>query len=114
MFDFCLFFVCSLFDRAKPSFCPETFACTDEGCKYSRAERLATFLEFCLFDATKILQFKTKDESGSAGTVGVRRPMDIIVGWALVVLIIGGVVVYGVTAETASGRSAEPRRRRPF
>jgi hypothetical protein len=39
--------------------------------------------------------------------------MDMVIGWALVVLIIGGVVVYGVRAETASNRPAE-RRRRPF
>ena len=40
--------------------------------------------------------------------------MDIVLGWALVVLIIGGVVVYGVRTETPSNQPAEPRRRRPF
>jgi hypothetical protein len=40
--------------------------------------------------------------------------MDVMLGWALVVLIIGGVVVYSVKAETAGDRSAGPRRRRPF
>jgi hypothetical protein len=40
--------------------------------------------------------------------------MDMILGWPLVVLIISCVVVYGVRAETASDRPAEPRRRRPF
>jgi hypothetical protein len=33
---------------------------------------------------------------------------------ALVILIIGCVVAYSVRAEITSGRSAEPRRRRPF
>jgi hypothetical protein len=40
--------------------------------------------------------------------------MDMVLGCALVFLIIGGVVVYGVRAETAGDRPAEPRRRRPF
>jgi hypothetical protein len=40
--------------------------------------------------------------------------MDMMLGWALVVLIIGCVVVYGARAQTASDRPAEPRRRRPF
>jgi hypothetical protein len=40
--------------------------------------------------------------------------MDMILVWTLVVLIIGGVVVYGVRAEIASDRPSEPRRRRPF
>jgi len=40
--------------------------------------------------------------------------MDMILGWALVVLIVSGVVIYGARTETASGRPAEPRRRRPF
>jgi len=39
--------------------------------------------------------------------------MDVMLGWALVVLIIGCVVVYGARSETASGPE-EPRRRRPF
>jgi hypothetical protein len=34
--------------------------------------------------------------------------MDTMLGWALVVLIIGGVVVYSVRAEAASNRPAEP------
>jgi hypothetical protein len=40
--------------------------------------------------------------------------MDIMLGWALVVLIIGCVVVYTVRAAPAGDRPAEPRRRRPF
>jgi len=40
--------------------------------------------------------------------------MDVMLGWVLVVLIIGCVVVYGVRAETASDRPEEPRRWRPF
>jgi len=40
--------------------------------------------------------------------------MDMMLGWILVVLIIGGVVVYGVRTETVSDRPTEPRRRRPF
>jgi len=44
----------------------------------------------------------------------VRHPMDMMLGWVLVVLVIGCVVVYGVRAETANDRPAEPRRRRPF
>ena len=51
--------------------------------------------------------------SGSAGKIGGR--MDIMLGWALVVLIIGCAVAYGVVrAAPASDRPAEPRRRRPF
>jgi hypothetical protein len=44
--------------------------------------------------------------------VGLRRPTDVLLGWGLVVLIIGCVVVYGVRVEAADGRSAEPGR--PF
>jgi formate hydrogenlyase subunit 3/multisubunit Na+/H+ antiporter MnhD subunit len=42
------------------------------------------------------------------------RPMDIVLAWALVILIVGCVVGYSVRATTASTRPAEPRRRRPF
>src|SRR6516164_6394670 len=41
----------------------------------------------------------------------VRYPMDMMLGWVLVVLIIGCVVVYGVRTQTASDRPSEPRRR---
>jgi len=44
----------------------------------------------------------------------VRYPMDMMLGWVLVVLIIGCVVVYGVRTQTVSDRPSEPRRRRPF
>jgi hypothetical protein len=44
----------------------------------------------------------------------VRRPMDMILAAALALLIVGCVVGYGVRAEVASDRPAEPRRRRPF
>jgi hypothetical protein len=40
--------------------------------------------------------------------------MDLVLGWVLVILIIGGVVVYRVGAEIVGDRPAEPRRRRPF
>jgi hypothetical protein len=41
-------------------------------------------------------------------------PMDMVLGWVLVILIIGGVVVYRVRTEMAGDRPVEPRRRRPF
>jgi hypothetical protein len=40
--------------------------------------------------------------------------MDMLLVWVAVVLIVSGVIVYGVKTETASNRPAEPRRRRPF
>ena len=48
-------------------------------------------------------------------TAGLRDGwVNIMLGWALVVLIIGCVVVYGVRAAPANDRPTEPRRRRPF
>jgi hypothetical protein len=40
--------------------------------------------------------------------------VNIMLGWALVVLIVGCVVVYGVRAAPTNDRPTEPRRRRPF
>jgi hypothetical protein len=40
--------------------------------------------------------------------------MDMMLGWALVVLIVGCVVVYRVRAEAADDRLTESHRRRPF
>src|SRR5215472_12509082 len=45
----------------------------------------------------------------------VRRSMEIMfLGCAAVVLIVSGAVIYGVRTESASDRTTEPRRRRPF
>ena len=52
--------------------------------------------------------------AGLCGENWVRRPMNIMLGWALVVLIIGCAVAYSVRAAPANDRPAEPRRRRPF
>ena len=66
-----------------------------------------------LFGVTKNLQCRTKGYRGPAGTV-VRRPMDIVITSALVILIVGCVLGYSFRAEIARDRPAEPRRRRPF
>ena len=66
-----------------------------------------------LFGVTKNLQCRTKGYGGPAGTV-VRRPMDIVITSALVILIVGCVLGYSFRAEIARDRPAEPRRRRPF
>jgi hypothetical protein len=60
-----------------------------------------------LFGVTKNLQCRTKGYGGPAGTV-VRRPMDIVITSALVILIVGCVLGYSFRAEIASDRPAEP------
>jgi hypothetical protein len=74
-------------------------------------EKVLKFLFVLCHEKLAIQNYQPKRVCGHSW---VRRSMDMMVGWVLVVLVIGGVVVYGVRTQTVIDRPAEPRRRRPF
>jgi hypothetical protein len=72
------------------------------------------FQDFYLFGCHEKIAIQNYRLERVCGHSWVRYPMDMMLGWVLVVLITGCVVVYGVRTQTASDRPSEPRRRRPF